>query len=88
MYQEEDILYIQLNPNLFMATGAHGNPRAGAAGLVVEAHRNGLGGATILLLVEEAQGAVGRIPRPRGATPKHVQLQLLQLLLLHLHQSK
>ena len=62
MYQEEDILYIQLNPNLFMATGAHGNPGAGAAGLVVEAHRKRLGSATILLLVEEAQGAVGGIP--------------------------
>ena len=73
---------------LFMATGAHGNPGAGAAGLVVEAHRKRLGSATILLLVEEAQGAVGGIPRPRGATPKHVQLHLLHLLPLHLHQSK
>ena len=44
---------------LFMASGAHGNPGAGAARLVVEAHRAGLGGAT---LVEEAQGAVGGIP--------------------------
>ena len=59
-----------------MATGAHGNPGAGAAGLVVEAHRARLGGATDLLLRQEADSAGGRQPRPRGATPKHVQLQL------------
>ena len=59
-----------------MATGAHGNPGAGAAGLVVEAHRARLGGATVLLLDLEADSAVGSQPRPRGATPKHVQLQL------------
>ena len=76
MYQEEDILYIQLNPNLFMATGAHGNPGAGAAALVVEAHRARLGGATILLLHQEATSAGGRQPGPRGATTKHVQLHL------------
>ena len=35
-----------------------------------------LGGATVLLLDQEADSAVGRQPRPRGATPKHVQLQL------------
>ena len=59
-----------------MATGAHGNPGAGAAGLVVEAHRARLGGATVLLLDQEADSAVGSQPRPRGAAPKHVQLQL------------
>ena len=59
-----------------MATGAHGNPGASAAGLVVEAHRARLGGATVLLLDQEAGSAVGSQPRPRGATPKHVQLQL------------
>ena len=64
------------HPHLFMASGAHGNPGAGAAALVVEAHRARLGGATILLLRQEADSAVGRQPRPRGATPKHVQLHL------------
>ena len=59
-----------------MATGAHGNPGASAAGPVVEAHRARLGGATVLLLDQEADSAVGRQPRPRGATPKHAQLQL------------
>ena len=59
-----------------MATGAHGNPGAGAAGPVVEAHRARLGGATVLLLDQEADSAVGSQPRPRGATPEHVQLQL------------
>ena len=59
---------------LFMASGAHGNPGAGAAALVVEAHRARLGGVTVLLLVEEAQTAVGGTPGPRAATPKHVQL--------------
>ena len=59
-----------------MATGAHGNPGASAAGLVVEAHRARLGDATVLHLDQEADSAVGRQPRPRGATPKHVQLQL------------
>ena len=59
-----------------MATGAHGNPGASAAGPVVEAHRARLGGATVLLLDLEVDSAVGSQPRPRGATPKHVQLQL------------
>ena len=59
-----------------MATGAHGNPGASAAGLVVEAHRARLGPATILHLDQEADSAAGRQPRPRGATPKHVQLLL------------
>ena len=40
------------------------------------AHRARLGGATDLLLDQEADSAVGRQPRPRGAAPKHVQLQL------------
>ena len=40
------------------------------------AHKARLGGATVLLLDQEADSAVGRQPRPRGATPKHVQLQL------------
>ena len=39
-------------------------------------HRARLGGATVLLLDQEADSAVGRQPRPRGAAPKHVQLQL------------
>ena len=64
------------HPHLFMATGAHGYPGAGAAALVVEAHRARLGGATILLLRQEAVIAAGRQPGPRGATPKHVQLHL------------
>ena len=42
----------------------------------MEAHRARLGGATILLLDQEADSAAGRQPRPRGATPKHVQLLL------------
>ena len=57
-------------------TGVRGNPGASAAGPVVEAHRARLGGATVLLLDQEADSAVGSQPRPRGATPKHVQLQL------------
>ena len=64
------------HPHLFMATGAHGNPGAGAAVLVVEAHKARLGGATILLLRQEAVIAAGRQPGPRGATTKHVQLHL------------
>ena len=59
-----------------MATGAHGNPGASAAGPVVEAHRARLGGATVLHLDQEADSAAGSQPRPRGTTPKHVQLQL------------
>ena len=77
------MLAVQPHLLLFMASGAHGNPGAGAAVLVVEAHRARLGGATILLLRQEAVIAAGRQPGPRGATTKHVQLQLL-----HLHQSK
>ena len=60
-----------------MATGAHGNRGASAAGLVeVVAEGARLGGATALHLDQEAESAVGSQPRPRGATPKHVQLQL------------
>ena len=60
-----------------MATGAHGNRGASAAGLVeVVAEGARLGGATALHLDQEADSAAGSQPRPRGATPKHVQLQL------------
>ena len=55
-----------------MATGAHGNPGASAAGLVVEARRARLGAAPVLHLDQEATSAVGRQPRHKDATLEHV----------------
>ena len=66
-----------------MATGAHGNPGAGAAGLVVEAHRARLGGATALLLDQEADSAVGRQPRHKDATLDHVLVGTLYVIMEH-----
>ena len=55
-----------------MATGAHGDPGASAAGPVVEAHRAQAGGVTVPLQDLGATSAVGRQPRHKDATLEHV----------------
>ena len=61
-----------------MATGAHGNPGAGAAGPVeVVAQGARLGGATALRQDQEAGSAGGRQPRETTAMLDDVQVYKL-----------
>jgi len=60
-----------------MATGAHGNPGAGAAGPVeVVAQGALIGGVTVPRQDQEAGSAVGRQPRKTIATEKVVQVDV------------
>jgi len=62
-----------------MATGAHGNPGAGAAGPVeVVAQGARLGGATALRQDQEAGSAGGKQPRETTATEEVVQVGMYE----------